>query len=122
MLYTKSPGIVAIFRVHCIIMGIFLTILSIVLVIWSQSILGFMLLNIIFILLGLLAVLVLDRKISSTLYIVALYTFLGLIFAGMVAFISTISVLHAHNIAYSLLIGVSVLAGLYIFLPQIMRR
>lgn len=36
--YTKSPGIVAIFRVHNIIMGIFLSILSIVLVAWSQEI------------------------------------------------------------------------------------
>jgi len=40
-----------------------------------------MLLNSVFILLGLLVVLVLDRDIPYTLYIVALYTFLGLLFS-----------------------------------------
>lgn len=40
----------------------------------------------------------------------------------MIAFISTISFLHNHIILYSLLLGVMALAGLYIFLPQLLRR
>ena len=81
-----------------------------------------MLLNIVFILSGLLAVLVLDRDILYGPYTVALYTFLGLLFSGMIAFISTLSFFHTHIILYALLGGVVLLAGLYIFLPQLLKR
>ena len=40
----------------------------------------------------------------------------------MTAFVSTISFLQPHTMLYALLVGVVVLAGLYIFLPQLLRR
>lgn len=122
MLYTKSPWMWVIFRIHCIIVGIFLTILSLSLVVLGKNILWFMFLNSVFILFGLMAVLVLDRDIPYKTYLVALYVFLWLIFSSAAAFISVISFFHLHFAFYGLFFGTIIMAALYLFLPQVLRR
>jgi hypothetical protein len=122
MLYTKSPWIRVIFRIHCIIVGVFLTILSLSLVVLGKNILWFMFLNSVFILFGLMAVLVLDRDIPYKTYLVALYTLLWLIFSSAAAFISMIAFFHLHFVYYSLFFGTIIMAVLYVFFPQILRR
>lgn len=111
-----------IFRVHCIITGLFLAVVSIVLVVLSKHIAGFMLLNSMLILFGLLAVLVLDRDIPYGSYLTALYIFGGLVFAELAAFISMISFFQTHQLLYFLLLSIILVAGLYMFLPQLLRR
>ena len=122
ILYTKSPGIWVIFRIHCIIVGIFLSLLSIVLVVLWKNILWFMLLNNIFILFWLIAVLILDKDIPYNPYIVALYTFLILSFSTGAAFISMIAFFHLHYGFYILFFGVITLATIYIFFPHLLRK
>lgn len=122
MLYTKSPWMRVIFRIHCIIVGIFLTVLSVALVVMGKNILWFMFLNSVFILFGLIAVLVLDKEIPYNTYLVALYTFLALLFFSSTAFISMIAFFHVHYVLYSLFFGTIVIAALYIFFPHILRK
>lgn len=122
ILYTKSPGIRVIFRVHCIIVGVLLTVLTIMLVFLWKGILWFMFLNSIFILAGLLGVLVLDKNIPYNHYLVTLYIFLVLLFSSWVGFISMMSIFHLHYVFYSLFFGLITLAVVYVFLPQLLRR
>lgn len=122
MLYTKSPWIRVIFRIHCIIVWVFLMVLTIALIAFQKGILGFMFWNNIFILVWLWAVLVLDKDLPYNHYCVSLYTFLGLLFSTKIAFISMLTIFQPYYFFYSLFFGTIALAGVYIFLPQLLRR
>lgn len=122
MFYTKSPWIRIIFRTHCIIVGIFLTILSIALVAVNSSIIGFIFMNIIFILFGLLAVMIFDREITQWTYITSLYTFVFLLLAGSAAFLSMIPIFQSQYMFYLFFFGSITFSALYVFLPQFLKR